>query len=202
MSAVSAASRAAELTPPPRAPVRVPGRRPHGAALATALAQRAALWTSGQQTTSSSGFSLRSLLSPHLPGPSLRPTRPAFEAHGFLARVRWSGTSPERATATVSPIPASETPKQVIFIRPSQACIAREAGHRELPPSCKRLVPPGGTTAPPEPTCNPESSGRQHRAEEPRVSRESLERNVRSKAHLVPMLRYYPIMYNFINYNH
>lgn len=151
MSAVSAASRAAESTPPPRAPVRVPGRRPHGAALATALAQRAALWTSGQQTTSSSGSSLRSLLSPHLPGPSLRPTRPAFEAHGFLARVRWRGTSPERATATVSPIPASETPKQVIFIRPSQACIAREAGHRELLPSCKRLVPPGEPQLPPSP---------------------------------------------------
>lgn len=148
MSAVSAASRAAESTPPPRAPVRVPGRRPHGAALATALAQRAALWTSGQQTTSRSGSSLRSLLSPHLPGPSLRPTRPAFEAHGFLARVRWRGTSPERATATVAPIPASETPKQVIFIRPSQACIAREAGHRELPPSCKRLVSPGNHSSP------------------------------------------------------
>lgn len=49
------------------------------------------------------------------------------------------------------PIPASETPKQVIFIRPSQACIAREAGHRELPPSCKRLVPPGEPQLPPSP---------------------------------------------------
>lgn len=202
MSAVSAASRAAELTPPPRAPVRVPGRRPHGAALATALAQRAALWTSGQQTTSSSGSSLRSLLSPHLPGPSLRPTRPAFEAHGFLARVRWRGTSPERATATVSRSPPRKRQNRSSSFVPLKPALPVRLGIVSSRPPVSVWSPPWGTTAPPEPTCNPESSGRQHRAEEPRVSRESLERNVRSKAHLVPMLRYYPIMYNFINYNH
>lgn len=148
MSAVSAASRAAELTPPPRAPVRVPGRRPHGAALASALAQRAALWTSGQQTTSSSGSSLRSLLSPHLPGPSLRPTRPAFEAHGFLARVRWRGTSPERATATVSRSPPPKRQNRSSSFVPLKPALPVRLGIVSSRPSCKRLVSPGNHSSP------------------------------------------------------